>query len=128
MRPRPGDKVDGALAPKTGDKAEGDKEGAKGGPLSPEATAALREERAEKKALKEALAKADETNKLLTDRFEKVLANFAPKKEEPKPEVIPDFETDPAGWIAGTMKQTGKSIEEVQAFIAEQKRDKAQSG
>lgn len=108
-------------------------EGVKGKPLPPEALAAVRIEREEKKTLREALKTAEDARKASDERFstlEKrtnlILEKLVPKEEAAKPEVIPDFETDPAGWIAGTMKATGKSIQEIQTELAAGRQEKAQ--
>lgn len=120
-----------------GDGAEGADAGVgagkKGKPLSPEAMAAVRIEREENKALKSSLKAAEDARKASDERFstlEKrtnlILERLVPKAEEPKPEVIPDFNEDPAGWIAATMKQTGKTLDEIQKDLAAGKAEKAQ--
>lgn len=127
-----------AAAKPEGEKGTGEGDGNKDGKPGDDTTnnkmvphAALHETRLELKEAREAAAKREEEHKAemakAMDRFEKTLAAFAPKKEEPKPEPVPDFETDPAGWIAHTMQTQGKSLEAVQTELATLKQEKAKA-
>lgn len=91
---------------------------------------ALHEAREELKAQRAAMAKEQEAHKAemarAMERFEKTLAAFAPKPPEVKPEPVPDFDTDPAGWIAFKMKDGDKKLEEVQTELKGLREEKAQ--
>lgn len=104
--------------------AEAGKAGDKTVPL-----AALHESRAEIKRLREerTAEKAAEAERfgLLEKRTNEILAKLVPKEEAPKAEVIPDFDIDPAGWIAGTMKASGKDLEAVKAELTTLRQEKA---
>jgi hypothetical protein len=115
-----------------GDGPEGEGEGAAdvAGKNKMVPHAALHETREELKAARAAMAAKDAehtaTMAKAMDRFEKTLAAFAPKPPEEKVEPVPDFETDPAGWISHTMKAQGKTLEEVQGELTTLRQEKAQ--
>lgn len=92
--------------------------------------AALHESRTQTKALRDELKQSQDAHKAemakAMDRFERAIAAFAPKPPEPVVEKVPDFETDPAGWIAHTMKSTGKELEDVRKELKTLQDDKAQ--
>jgi len=129
-------KVDGEKT--DGDADEGDQgDGGEGGDAGDGKTKmvphqALHETREELKAARLALTKQQEesaaTLAKAMERFEKTLQAFAPKKEEPKPEPVPDFETDPAGWIAHQMTTTGKKLDEVEGELKTLRAEKAEQG
>lgn len=75
----------------------------------------------EGKALRERYEALEKNYQTLETRTDIILKGLMPKPEAPKPEVIPDFNEDPAGWIAATMKAQGKTLEQVQAELTERK-------
>jgi hypothetical protein len=115
--------------------AEGAVEGAdgKGAKKGTVPHAALHEERELRKQAQAALIKTQEEHAAqmtkAMERFERALQAFAPKEPVPEPVKVPDFETDPAGWIAHTMQSQGKSLEQVQGELKAMKdeREKAQT-
>lgn len=87
--------------------------------------AALHESRAEIKRLRDERAADAERFATLEKRTNLILEKLVPKEPEVKPEVIPDFEIDPTGWIAGTMKATGKDLEAVKTELTALRQEKA---
>jgi len=112
-----------------GSDAEGEKDAKTGSDKEAKHVplAALQESRAEIKRLKDEAKAEKEARLLLEQRTNLILERLTPKPEEPKPEVIPDFETDPAGWIAGTMRATGKTLEQIQGELAARKTKDAEA-
>lgn len=115
-----------------GEEAEGGEgEGKpKGGPLSPAALAAVREERKEKAELKAEMARMrtehEATMAKAAERFDTVLKSFAPKVEEPKPAELPDRDVDPVGYMDAVMKKTGETLEQVTKRLDAADAEKAQ--
>lgn len=104
------------------DGANGEGEDApqgRGKPLSPEALAAVREERARTKALRDELAASNKRFETLEQRTNLLLERIVPKQEAPKEEPAPDINVDPVGWIAHQMRATGKGVEELAAQVAQ---------
>lgn len=87
--------------------------------------AALHESRAETKAVRDALVTAEANNAKVMERFEAVLAKFAPKEEPPQEEVIPDPNVDPVGYVTATMKATGKTLATVEKELSDMRAEKA---
>lgn len=111
----------GDKAPAPGDDKGGADDG-KGGMVPHGAMHAEREGRkkAEADLATERAARAAETadRQKLETRLTAILEKLTPKEEEPKPDVIPDKDLDPVGYVTATMNATGKSLETVQAELA----------
>lgn len=120
--PAPAAKADGE-----GD-GEGEGEGAAPDPARQKMVphAALHEERLARQAADKRLEEAEKRFQTLEARTNLILEKLVPKEPEVKPEPIPDFETDPAGWIAHTMKSTGKELEDVKKELTTLREEKAQ--
>lgn len=95
--------------------------------------AALQESRAEKKAADERARLAEERYNRLEQRTNLLLEQQIQRQQQqadaaaaPKAEV-PDYNTDPAGYIAATMQETGRTLAEVQAELAQRRDAERQS-
>lgn len=128
--PKPDAPAPAPAAADAGKDKEKVPDGDKSGMVPHGALHAEREERKKADALlveeRAARAKDGEERKKLEERLTAILERMAPKPEEPKPEPVPDYETDPAGWIAHTMKTQGKTIDEVQGELKTLREEKTQ--
>ncbi|HVZ18171.1 MAG TPA: hypothetical protein VG897_13695, partial [Terriglobales bacterium] len=96
---------------------------------------ALQQERNTNKELNAQIKAEREARAVLENRTNQILALLAQQEQtrqaaaqpQPQAEKIPDINEDPAGWVAATMQQTGRTLQEVQNELAQRKQAEQQA-
>lgn len=108
-----------------GVKTEGEGADGKGGKdFVPLAT--YLEEKNERKALRDEIAQMQTAHQTqmttAMDRFERALKAFAPKEPVVEAPKLPDFNEDPAGYIAARLEQGDKTLDQIRTELADLKK------